>query len=627
LARAGLALLIAVSLLGAPGAAKPAAAAGAGWYDGLIQYSTITNCVSIIQGAPYLEYGAGAYVGFDANPDSLQPTPNTTYYVHVVVYGLGNACSGQRFVPELVLPSGTSPALTTTDRVRCFTHLGEDTANCPQALAAGSNGGYRILAPTSEPARTWPLPQGGYWEFLVPVRSTTALSGSQLRAHVVMADGNANPTLLPTQGVYVFQAGVPSIAYPGPSTTGITRTAALSTAHLYSGGLAGNAYFELRTTSSTSGTPVFTDGPAVIPLGSNYSVWSDWTPYALQPDTTYYWRLRFQATGGGTTYGAVQTFRTLGAAAGFGVTGLVGGQTGGFAQSVTVTAKDATNTTATGYRGTVQFSSTDANAALPADYTFTATDNGSHTFSLRLMTAGTQSVTIRDKATSAITGTQGGISVTTTVTPPTASVTAQPAWRASLSVPLAWNGGNGAANYDVRYRKAAYNGAFGSPVTYKSATTAKSATFAGAVGTTYCFSVRSRAASGAVSAWTSETCTAVPLDERSMTKSGTWTAGTGSAYFKSTYLRSTAKGAKLVRTAAQAKRIAIVATTCSTCGKVSVYWGSTLLKTVSLVSTTTRNKRLITIAAFPEVRSGTITLKVYTSGKKVLIDGLVISKN
>ena len=292
-----------------------------------------------------------------------------------------------------------------------------------------------------------------------------------------------------------------------------------------------------------------------------------------------------------------------------------------------MTARDATGTTATGYRGTVQFSSTDANAALPADYTFTATDNGSHTFSLRLMTAGTQSVTVRDKAKSAIVGTQGGLSVTTTVTPPTASVTAQPAWRASLSIPLAWSGGNGAANYDVRYRKAAYNGAFGSPVTFKSKTTGKSATFTGAVGTTYCFSVRSRAASGAVSAWTRETCTAVPLDERSMTKSGSWTAGTGSAYFKSTYLRSTAKGAKLVRTGAQAKRIAIVATTCSTCGRVSVYWGSTLLKTVSLVSTTTKNKRVITIATFAEVRSGTITLKVYASGKKVLIDGLVISKN
>ena len=34
-------------------AATASPVAGAAWYDGLIQYSTITNCVSIIQGSPY----------------------------------------------------------------------------------------------------------------------------------------------------------------------------------------------------------------------------------------------------------------------------------------------------------------------------------------------------------------------------------------------------------------------------------------------------------------------------------------------------------------------------------------------------------------------------------------------
>ncbi len=43
----------------------------------------------------------------------------------------------------------------------------------------------------------------------------------------------------------------------------------------------------------------------------------------------------------------------------------------------------------TTYRGTVHFTSTDQNATLPADYTFTAGDNGSHTFT------GAQGVTFR----------------------------------------------------------------------------------------------------------------------------------------------------------------------------------------------------------------------------------------
>ena len=243
------------------------------------------------------------------------------------------------------------------------------------------------------------------------------------------------------------------------------------------------------------------------------------------------------------------------------------------------------------------------------------------------MTAGAHTLTVRDKASSSITGAQGGVSVTSTVTPPTATIAALSAWKASLSTAVAWNGASGAANYDVRYRKAAYSGAYGSPVLWKSATTAKSGTFAAAAGNTYCWSARSRAATGAVSAWTAETCTATPLDDRSMAKSSGWTAGSGSAYYKSTYLRSTTKGAKLTRTGIQAKRIALVAQTCSTCGKASVYLNGTLLKTVSLVSSNTKNKAIITIATFSSVRTGTLVVKVATSGKKVLVDGVGISRN
>jgi len=49
---------------------------------------------------------------------------------------------------------------------------------------------------------------------------------------------------------------------------------------------------------------------------------------------------------------------------------------------VTVTAKDAYGNVATGYLGTVHFTSTDANAVLPANYKFTAANAGTHTFSV-----------------------------------------------------------------------------------------------------------------------------------------------------------------------------------------------------------------------------------------------------
>ncbi len=62
----------------------------------------------------------------------------------------------------------------------------------------------------------------------------------------------------------------------------------------------------------------------------------------------------------------------------------------------TVTAKDAYGNVATGYTGTVHFTSSDDGADLPADYTFTAGDGGVHTFSATFKRLGNQSLTVAD---------------------------------------------------------------------------------------------------------------------------------------------------------------------------------------------------------------------------------------
>ena len=68
--------------------------------------------------------------------------------------------------------------------------------------------------------------------------------------------------------------------------------------------------------------------------------------------------------------------------------------------------------TATGYTGTVHFTSSDAQAVLPADYTFMAGDAGVHTFiASRSRRPGTQTITATDTVTGSITGTQSGITV------------------------------------------------------------------------------------------------------------------------------------------------------------------------------------------------------------------------
>jgi len=102
--------------------------------------------------------------------------------------------------------------------------------------------------------------------------------------------------------------------------------------------------------------------------------------------------------------------------------------------------------------------------------------------------------------------------------------------------------------------------------------------------------------------------------------------GSGSSYSRSTYLQATKLGAKLTASKVTAQRIAVVATTCSTCGSIKVYWGSTLLKTISLKSTKTVNKKVITVVVWSAPRSGTLSIKVASSGKKVIIDGVAIRR-
>ena len=93
------------------------------------------------------------------------------------------------------------------------------------------------------------------------------------------------------------------------------------------------------------------------------------------------------------------------------VTGFPATETAGVSDQVTVTAYDAYGNVAAGYTGTVGLSSSDNHAGLPADYTFTVLDAGTHTFTVALETAGTQSITAQDVATPSITGTESGITI------------------------------------------------------------------------------------------------------------------------------------------------------------------------------------------------------------------------
>ncbi len=120
--------------------------------------------------------------------------------------------------------------------------------------------------------------------------------------------------------------------------------------------------------------------------------------------------IRLKATFGTLTAGVSTADITLnpGAATTLTVTGITAGILAGAVSDVTVTANDTYGNIATGYTGTVNFTSTDPSPTLPGDFTFEASDNGTKTFAggVTLTIVGEQMVTATDNLTGSITGNQ-----------------------------------------------------------------------------------------------------------------------------------------------------------------------------------------------------------------------------
>jgi hypothetical protein len=95
----------------------------------------------------------------------------------------------------------------------------------------------------------------------------------------------------------------------------------------------------------------------------------------------------------GLTSGTQETTVTAAPSGKLVLTGLPSDVIAGDTVSVTVELLDGSGARDTFYTGTVHFTSSDARAVLPADYTFKDTDAGLKTFSVKLLTAGAPSAT------------------------------------------------------------------------------------------------------------------------------------------------------------------------------------------------------------------------------------------
>jgi hypothetical protein len=187
---------------------------------------------------------------------------------------------------------------------------------------------------------------------------------------------------------------------------------------------------------------------------------------------------------------------------------------------------------------------------------------------------------------------------------------------------------SGVADYDIRYRSAAWNGAFTSYNTSLQHQTVRSKSLAGSPGHEYCFSVRARDRSGNTSAWTADRCTVVPLDDRSLKSvGGTWsrTTTTSAAAYLDTLTRTSTVGSRLQLSSAHVDRIALVVTDCSTCGNIGIYLNGVLWRTVGTHTSVSHYRVIVVLPAF-SLRVTTIELRDALSGRQVVIDGLGIAR-
>jgi hypothetical protein len=158
-----------------------------------------------------------------------------------------------------------------------------------------------------------------------------------------------------------------------------------------------------------SGTVHFTSSDPQAVLPADTTLTNGISTFSETLDTSGNQTITATDTAQATITGTSNTETVVSGAATHFAVSIPASATAGTAGLATVTALDAFNNVATGYTGTVHFTSSDGSAVLPADATLT---NGTGTFSETLDTSGSQTITATDTVTSGITGTSNADVIT-----------------------------------------------------------------------------------------------------------------------------------------------------------------------------------------------------------------------
>jgi hypothetical protein len=186
---------------------------------------------------------------------------------------------------------------------------------------------------------------------------------------------------------------------------------------------------------------------------------------------------------------------------------------------------------------------------------------------------------------------------------------------------------SGIKSYQVQVEKANYNAVgFGAWAVAPgaSALSTTSYTLTGlALGYDYCLRVIATDKAGNVSIPSKVSCTSRLIDDHAAVHSLGWVQGRSTAYYAGTYSTTRSANRTLSLAGFRGIRLAIRAIVCPSCGAIRVYVGTTLLRTVSLVSAVNKNT-VILLPVFSS-RAGTIKI-VTTSTRVVTIDGIGASR-
>lgn len=197
----------------------------------------------------------------------------------------------------------------------------------------------------------------------------------------------------------------------------------------------------------------------------------------------------------------------------------------------------------------------------------------------------------------------------------------------SRTVSAAWGavGEGPPVTYEVSRKVAGYSGAFSAASTWLT-TAQTSGRFTGQVGRTYCMQARGKYEVGTVGSYSPSRCTAVPLDDRNLSRSRYWSALSPANAYLGTAMRTSRKGAAMAKTVT-GKNVSLIVTRSRGAGLVNVYRGTRLIKRINLAATTTRPKQFVPIASYRTAATSTFRFVVVSKGKPVTIDGLAVSRN